>query len=155
MPRPELPLREYWNLLSKHIRPHALRFVALIALMLSSIGLQVVNPQIVRTFIDAAAGKAETKHLLYAALAFAGLALMQQMVTLGTTYFGEDLAWNATNALRSELVRHCLQLDKGPSPGICRHVCLPEARYSAPRQRCDAPTRSLFSRMDASQRRGD
>jgi ATP-binding cassette subfamily B protein len=35
------------------------------------------------------------------------------MVGVSATYVGENVAWTATNALRAELVRHCLKLDMG------------------------------------------
>ncbi len=47
-------LRQYWDLLSRYIRPQRGRFTLLTLLMLGGIGLQVVNPQIMRFFIDTA-----------------------------------------------------------------------------------------------------
>ena len=49
--------------------------------------------------------------LLLAALAFIGIALIQQVVGVSATYVGENVAWTATNALRAEMARHCLNLD--------------------------------------------
>jgi ATP-binding cassette subfamily B protein len=116
-----IPLRRYWDLLAKHVAPQKVRFVVLVVLLLSSIGLQVVNPQIVRRFIDAATEGEAVERLAYAALAYIGIALLQQVVAVGATYFGENVAWTATNALRSELAWHCLHLDMGfhndTSPG--------------------------------------
>jgi ABC-type multidrug transport system fused ATPase/permease subunit len=106
-----IPLKPYWNLLSRHIQPQKARFVQLALLLLGSIGLQLVTPQIVRTFIDAASAGQETRRLVWAALAFLGMSLLQQVVAVGTTYVGENVAWTATNALRAELTYHCLGLD--------------------------------------------
>ena len=33
------------------------------------------------------------------------------MVGVSATYVGENVAWTATNALRAEMARHCLNLD--------------------------------------------
>ena len=44
-------------------------------------------------------------------LAFIGIALIQQVVGVSATYVGENVAWTATNALRAEMARHCLNLD--------------------------------------------
>ena len=71
--------------------------------VLGSTALQVVNPQIVRTFIDAAASGSGGQKLIYAALAFTGIALLQQAVAVSASYVGENLAWIAVNALRIEL----------------------------------------------------
>ena len=49
-----IPLREYWDLLADHIRTHKLRFGLLATMLLGSITLQIVNPQITRFNIDAA-----------------------------------------------------------------------------------------------------
>ncbi len=106
-----LPLRAYWELLSQYIRPQRGRFFLLALLLLSSIALQVVNPQIMRGFIDAALAKAPLSQLVGAALAFLGIALLQQAFAVGVVYLSETVAWRATNALRSDLARHCLQLD--------------------------------------------
>ncbi len=106
-----IPLRSYWDLLAHHIRPQKLRYSALVALLLSSIGLQVFNPQIMRRFIDSAQAGAPSRILLGAAIAFISLAVAQQLITIGASYFGENVAWTATNALRAELARHCIYLD--------------------------------------------
>ncbi len=80
-------------------------------LLLGSIGMQLINPQIMRFFIDTTQTSRETAVLTWAALAFIGIALLQQVVGVGATYVGENVAWTATNALRAEMARHCLNLD--------------------------------------------
>ena len=106
-----ISFKRYWDLLAKHIVPQRGRFSLLTVLLLSSIGLQIVNPQIMRYFIDAATSGQSTRTLAVAAIAFIGIALFQQAVAVGATYVGENVAWIATNALRAELARHCLYLD--------------------------------------------
>jgi ABC-type multidrug transport system fused ATPase/permease subunit len=117
----KIPLGQYWELLARHIRPQKLPFALLTVLLLSSIGLQVLNPQIMRRFIDATQTETDGRVLLISAGAFIGLALLQQLLSIGASYFGENVAWRATNALRAELARHCVYLDMGfhndASPG--------------------------------------
>jgi ABC-type multidrug transport system fused ATPase/permease subunit len=108
-----IPLGAYWDLLAKHIASQRARFVLLALLLLGGIGLQLVSPQIVSRFIDRTSSGQGGVALTYAALAFIGIALLQQVVTVGATYVGENVAWTATNALRAELARHCLVLDMG------------------------------------------
>ncbi|MCJ7736911.1 MAG: ABC transporter transmembrane domain-containing protein, partial [Anaerolineae bacterium] len=108
-----IPFKQYWALLAEYIKPQKARFALLAVLVLSNIGVQLVNPQIVRRFIDATQGETGEAALLYAALTFIGLALLQQILAVGATYVGENVAWAATNALRAALVRHCLRLDMG------------------------------------------
>lgn len=107
----KIPFQQYWDLLAKYIRPQRGRFILLAVLLLSSIGLQLVNPQIMRYFIDTTQSHTEHRALLLAALAFIGVALMQQVVGVSATYVGENVAWTATNALRAEMASHCLSLD--------------------------------------------
>jgi ATP-binding cassette subfamily B protein len=106
-----VPLRRYWDLLADHIKSQKGRFALLTVLLLGSIGLQIVNPQIVRTFIDAAMAGQAVDRLAAAALTFIGIALLQQVVSVSASYVGENVAWTATNALRAELAHHCLHLD--------------------------------------------
>jgi ATP-binding cassette subfamily B protein len=116
-----IPLRRYWDLLGPYLTLKKGKFILLTILLLGSIALQVVNPQIVRYFIDTAMAGGNTQELMVAALAFVGIALLQQVLGVSGTYTGEDLAWTATNELRSELATHCLHLDmsfhNNSSPG--------------------------------------
>ena len=107
----KIPLKEYYDILVKYLRQQRGRFVLLAVLMLTSIGLQVVNPQIMRYFIDAAKQGATGRALLYAAVLFIGIAIIQQVLSVWATYTGEYVAWVATNELRSDLAEHCLDLD--------------------------------------------
>lgn len=106
-----LSFKSYWNLLSDHIRPQKGRFVLLAVSLFGSIGLRILAPQIMRQFIDEAlAGKA-LQTLTTTAVAFIGIALIQQAVGIGVKYLGENVAWTATNDLRAELAWHALNLD--------------------------------------------
>ena len=107
----KIPLKAYWDLLARHITPQKNRFVWLVFLLIGSISLQIINPQIMRVFIDSALGGSTASQLLQTAAAFIAIALAQQGVAVGVTYLGESVAWTATNALRGELAEHCLNLD--------------------------------------------
>lgn len=106
-----LPLKAYWDLLSQHIRPQKGRFTLLATLLLGSIGLRIIAPQVMRNFIDSALAGEAMQTLVNTALLFIGIALVQQGVAVGVTYVGENVAWTATNDLRAELARHALSLD--------------------------------------------
>ena len=107
----KIPLGHYYDLLASPIKSHKGLFALQAVLLLSSTALQVVNPQIVRTFIDAASSGTNGERLIYVALAFIGITLLQQVVAVSASYLGENLAWITNNALRIELNRHCLRLD--------------------------------------------
>lgn len=106
-----LPFKAYWDLLSQHIRPQKGRFVLLTVMLLSSIGLRIIAPQIMRKFIDSALAGQALQTLTITALIFIGVALIQQVIAVSVTYLGENVAWTATNALRAELAWHALNLD--------------------------------------------
>ena len=118
----KLAFGQYWNLLITYLRPQRRRVATLAALLLSSIALQIANPQLLRYFIDTAQNpQSELRSLFIAAGLFIGIALATQLLSLGATYVSEIVAWNATNDLRSDLALHCLRLDmvfhKGRTPG--------------------------------------
>ena len=50
----QIPLNQYWALLKKYLQTQWKRTLLLSCLLLGSIALQLVNPQIIRSFIDAA-----------------------------------------------------------------------------------------------------
>ncbi len=103
--------RQYGRLLADYAGPHRGRVLLLLALVLGSIGLQLANPQIMRRFIDTAQAGGAPAVLLPLALWFIVIALAQHVVSVLAVYVGENLAWLATNSLRSHLARHCLGLD--------------------------------------------
>jgi ATP-binding cassette, subfamily B, bacterial len=112
-----VPLRRYFTLLWHYLAFQKLRFSLLTLLLFGGIGLQLTIPQFTRFVIDTATGKGSggitDEVLIYAALAFIGVAITQQLVMIGASYLGEVVAWAATNELRTDLMRHCLGLDLG------------------------------------------
>ena len=114
-------LPPYWDLLAKYLRPQWCRVLLLAVAILGSIGLQLVNPQIVRAFIDTAREGGAMEKLTLTALLFLGVAVASQAVSIAVTYLGQNVAWAATNGLRLDLTQHCLQLDmsfhKAHTPG--------------------------------------
>ena len=107
----QIPLRQYWPLLGTYLRPQLPSVVALGAMILLGIGLQLVNPQILREFINTAMDQSDPDRLPFLALWFIGITFAHQIVSVGITYLGENISWKATNALRYDLAQHCLHLD--------------------------------------------
>jgi ABC-type multidrug transport system fused ATPase/permease subunit len=106
-----LPLRHYYRLLAAYLAPQRGRMALLAVALLGAIGLQLLAPQALRIFVDAAVGGAEVAPLLTAAVVFLGLVLLTGMLNLAAIFLGETVGWQATNSLRHELVRHGLELD--------------------------------------------
>jgi ATP-binding cassette subfamily B protein len=105
--------RRYIELFTRYVGPRWPRAALLGALLLASIGLQLANPQLLRAFIDNATRGAAVDSLALIAIGFMAVALANQILSAMAQYVGEDLGWTATNALRADLVLHCLRLDLG------------------------------------------
>ena len=101
-------------LMTHYLRPFRRRVVLLVTLLLAGIGLQLLAPQLLGRFVDAATGDGDLANRLYmlAGLFFAAV-LAQNALNLLTVYLTEDLAWATTNALRADLTAHVLRLDMG------------------------------------------
>jgi ATP-binding cassette, subfamily B, bacterial len=109
----KIPLKSYWDILSSYVGRRKPMFALTAILIFTGIGLQLFNPQIMRRVIDGATSGAETSVLLSAAILFVVIAVVQQAVGVLAVWFGENLAWRATNELRRDLAIHCLSLDMG------------------------------------------
>jgi len=88
-----------------------MRVVLLAIFMFSGIGLTLLNPQILRYFIDTAKAGGALRSLMIGGAVFVGIAALGQVVMLVSSYLGQDVGWRATNQMRGDLAHHCLQLD--------------------------------------------
>jgi ATP-binding cassette, subfamily B, bacterial len=110
-PSPRISMRKYSRMLSRYLRPQGWLVAALAAAILSNIALQLISPQILRRFVDAATSAEVSGSLLALGLLFMVVSLLQQAINLTSVYLSETVGWNATNALRANLVEHCIDLD--------------------------------------------
>ncbi|GAC1628931.1 MAG: ABC transporter ATP-binding protein [Ktedonobacteraceae bacterium] len=106
-----LPVKRYLSLLATYLKPQWGRTMLMTLLLLANVGLQLLNPQILRYFIDTALRGGPATSLIYAAVFFIAVALINQAVSVAAIYLSENVAWTATNQLRTDLVAHCLSLD--------------------------------------------
>lgn len=107
----KLPVRQYFILLSRYLRPQQRQVALLAALLFGGIGLQLVNPQIVRAFIDEAQAGGATAALTRIGALFLIVTVVNQALRTASAYLTEDVKWQATNLLRNDVSAHCLQLD--------------------------------------------
>jgi ABC-type multidrug transport system fused ATPase/permease subunit len=96
--------------------------VATLAVLLTAnIGLQLLNPQIIRAFIDAAREGVALRRLTQAGMVYLGIAVLGQSLSFVSLFLSQRVAWTATNALRRDLSLHILRLDmpfhKSHTPG--------------------------------------
>ena len=109
--RTRVPFRLYAGLLWTYLRPQKALVAVVAVSLLANIGLQLVGPQILRHFIDEALAGSAVGGLVWIAVLFTVVALVQQAVNVLATYTSGRVGWTATNALRGDLARHCLRLD--------------------------------------------
>jgi len=107
----KIPVKQYAGLLQSYLKTQRKSIVWLLLLLGASIAMQLVNPQIIRYFIDTAKSEDSTAPLYYAAALFIGVSLLHQAVTVAATYIGENIGWIATNKLRGDVAEHCMKLD--------------------------------------------
>ncbi|MBN1249853.1 MAG: ABC transporter ATP-binding protein [Anaerolineae bacterium] len=104
-------LRRYQALLITYLQPLGPQVLLLTSMLSGGIALQLINPQILRSFIDQAEAGAASQVLVTRALLFLGLGLSRRALTILTTYVTQDVRWRTTNAMRRDLAAHCLRLD--------------------------------------------
>ena len=104
-------LKQYAQLLSAYLRPQWVRVLILSIIVLANIGLNLMNPQVLKTFIDTATSGGTLDTLIGAGVLYMGIAILSQLATAGETYTAENIGLIATNQMRADLTIHCLSLD--------------------------------------------
>ena len=117
----KIPAAAYTKLLYKYLRPLWRQVLVFAILMTVGTVLEIINPQLLRQFIDGISEGGTLAALSRFAYLYIVVALIRHIcITIGK-YLGERVGWTATDALRNELVRHCLKLDmtfhKARTPG--------------------------------------
>ncbi|HEU5226427.1 MAG TPA: ABC transporter ATP-binding protein, partial [Ktedonobacteraceae bacterium] len=105
------PFYKYTYVFNRYLRPQWLRVVLLALLLLSSIGADLVTPQILSFYIDTVQSRGVLTSLALIAVCYLGGVLLTLLLTVGAAYVGEYVSWTATNMLRVDLTAHCLSLD--------------------------------------------
>jgi len=104
-------IRQYWDYLSRYLKPQFPRVLMMAILLLAGTALQLINPQVIRYFLDTAMAGGAARSLLTAALVFITFAILQQAMSLAARYASLNVGWSATNQMRRDLTLHILRLD--------------------------------------------
>jgi ATP-binding cassette subfamily B protein len=107
----KLPLKDYFGLLYKYLKKQKLMVILLFLILVINLVIQLANPQILRYYIDTVTENLGSENLVIAALLFIGFGIIRQVFKVISTYISEKVGWRATNALRSDLIEHCINLD--------------------------------------------
>ena len=114
-------LRQYRELLSRYLKPQIKWVILMAAVLLIGIAIKLVNPQILRYFLDTAQAGGAARSLTMAAGLFLLFAILQEGMSLATHYTAALVGWSSTNRLRADLALHILRLDmpfhKSRTPG--------------------------------------
>ncbi len=110
-PHLRIPIKEHARLILRHTQFQKKLVFTLLALLLTNTALELVNPQILRYFIDEAFSGSPIRELIFTAVLFTAVAVAHHFINTMVVYVGGQVAWTATNTLREELTRHCLYLD--------------------------------------------
>lgn len=103
-----------WNaptFLRAYLGPQWRQVGLLLLAVLASIAADLANPLLVQHFIDVAAQQGPLGDLIGIAIIFLVVALAGQGLTVVATAIATRVSWRATNRLRTDLTRHCLNLD--------------------------------------------
>lgn len=106
-----ISFREYAVFLRRYLRARLPLVTGLGLVLLVGIGLQLINPQLLRSFIDYAQAGSENSLLVRLALLYIGVAVAQQGINVLVVYLTENLGWATTNQIRLDLAQHALGLD--------------------------------------------
>jgi ATP-binding cassette subfamily B protein len=118
-------LTQYRDLLSRYLKPQMGRVILMAAVLLTGIAIKLVNPQVLRYFLDTAqsgGSPGSNQRSLYAAAGlFLAFAILQQGMNLAARFTAALVGWASTNRLRADLTLHLLRLDmpfhKSRTPG--------------------------------------
>ena len=108
-----IPLREYWRLLSRYLLAQRGAALSMAVLLLASTGFGLAAPQVVRAFIDAALAGAPSPLLIRTAIGFFLVSLASRALYFFAGYRVRQVGLTATNALRIDLTAHLVRLDLG------------------------------------------
>ena len=102
----------YVELLRTYVGPQWRRAALLAALLLVSIALQLVGPQLLRYFIDGAIGGVAVETLALVALGYVVVALVTQLLTAWAQYVGEDVGPRSVHDVDAKVKRAQANLEE-------------------------------------------
>ncbi|HEY3428357.1 MAG TPA: ABC transporter ATP-binding protein [Acidimicrobiia bacterium] len=102
----------YRATLTTYLSPLRGRATLLLVVLLASIGLQLLVPQLLARFIDQVGSRA-VSGLVGIGVVYLLAGVVNQLLDAVSSYLGTDIGWSATNRLREDLGRHLLSLDMG------------------------------------------
>lgn len=101
----------HWRALVDLVRPELARYSGLSAAVAVTALLPLVGPLLIGRIVDDVADGAGSAQVVRYGLAFLAVTVAAQLISVGTTWFANTIAWRTANDLRLSLTRHVLGLD--------------------------------------------
>ena len=109
------------SLLRKYLKPYLGQVILLGLLLILYNGIQIINPQVIRLYINAVfgeeidiqffQGKELAVIIIWASVIYIGFSLIHRSIYVLIRYLSQNLSWATTNDLRVDLTNHCMNLD--------------------------------------------
>jgi len=100
-----------WRALVALIRPDAMRWGLLSALIAGSSALSLAGPLVIRRIVDRAQAGTTTSTITHLAIVYLSIAVATQLIAVAVSWFATITAWRTTNQIRLRMTRHVLGLD--------------------------------------------
>lgn len=101
----------YFKFLRRYLKNQWFYIVILLLVIICSISIQLAGPIIISKFIDATVYGSKSGALLELAVIYLGISMINILLSIVITYITQRIGWRATNKLRVDLVRNCINLD--------------------------------------------
>lgn len=101
--------KKYADLIKRYLKGKKLNVIFLFFVMLINTELQLFAPQVVRDVIDGIVGEATRKQILTWLIIFFSVMILGEILKIIIAYVSSHIAWYATNGLRKDLLRRCLE----------------------------------------------
>lgn len=101
-----------FSFLSKYYKGKKKALTLLLFISLILVGLQITLPQIIRKFIDTLTESKNVENTAVYGLTFLLISVLIAGFQIGVKYLSENLGWESTNLIRTELYKHVMELDE-------------------------------------------
>lgn len=101
----------HWRALVDLVRPESTRYAGLSVAVTVTALLPLIGPLLIGRIVDDVAGGAGSGTVIRYGLAYLAVTVVAQLISVGTTWYGNTIAWRTANDLRLSLTRHVLGLD--------------------------------------------
>lgn len=104
-------IKKYRELISKYTKKLSYDIALLALVMAFQSIVTLVIPKVLSKYVDELTLRKTTNTIIVLIIIFITLNLFQKMLSLFSIHISQKIGWKSTNRLRSELLKHCINLD--------------------------------------------